>query len=148
MTQNIDNLHEKAGSTIIRHIHGELYKSKCHLCDYKEDYIEGRFGQDCPQCDNGLIRPDVVLFKETPKYINDIFKILYESDLFIQVGTSGTVYPAANLIRDFKEYTGKVAINISKELPKNNGFFDYSFVGNATEWLPIVTDKLLTKINL
>lgn len=145
VTQNIDDLHEKAGSTTIKHIHGKLHECICNTCHHKFEYFNDIFGSDCKNCHVGKVRPDVVLFKEQPKYMKEIFSLIYKSDLFIQIGTSGKVYPAANLIKEFNEMENKASINISLEPTDNNKEFKYSFYGNASKWVPYIVNQLLEK---
>lgn len=143
-TQNIDNLHEKAGSSEIFHVHGELFRAICHNCKKYCLYRENIFGSKCEKCDQGLIRPDTVLFKERPKKIKEIFEAMESSDLFIQIGTSGKVYPCANFVNEFKRLTGKTSINISIEYPENISGFDFSLLGKASEYVPLLVDHLLS----
>lgn len=142
ITQNIDNLHEQSNSSNIKHMHGKLHECYCNYCLQKFDYKEDIFGELCSYCKKGKIRPDVVLFKEKPKYLDEIYRLLNESDLFIQIGTSGNVYPAANLIKEFKKQN-KPTINISMEKPENDEYADFSFLGKATKLVPYVVQYLL-----
>ena len=114
ITQNIDGLHEKAGSKNILEIHGTIYKNHCIKCnkEYSAEYVFN--SNNIPRCScGGLIKPDVVLYEEP---LNDSFeqaiKYISECDTLIVGGTSLTVYPAASLLRYFK---GKNLVLINKD---------------------------------
>lgn len=77
--------------------------------------------------------------------MHEIFSLMYQSDLFIQIGTSGKVYPAANLIKEFNEMENKISINISLEPTDNNKEFKHSFYGSASKWVPYIVNKLMEK---
>ena len=100
VTQNIDSLHEKAGSKNILHMHGSLETLYCMHCGYKISYdfeLDANF--ICPNCRNsGQVRVDVVWFGEQPKYLDQIYGFLDKTEVFISVGTSNNVYPAAGFI--------------------------------------------------
>ena len=100
VTQNIDNLHEQAGSKNIRHIHGELLKCRCVICGYQGE-IRGDLSplSICPECDAvATLRPDIVWFGEIPFHMEEIAAELLVADLFVSIGTSGNVYPAAGFV--------------------------------------------------
>jgi NAD-dependent deacetylase len=139
ITQNIDDLHEKSSSKNILHIHGKLYKVRCNYCYKAHHYAHDIFGSLCDYCDKGRLRPDIVLFKEQPLYLNTVDRLLKEADLFIQIGTSANVYPAANFVKQTKA----IKINISYDLPMNDSEFDYSFYGKATKLVPLLVNKLI-----
>ena len=141
ITQNIDDLHEKAGSDYVLHIHGVAREAICHKCQKEVRFEDGIYGKQCSNCAGGLIRPKLVLFKERPFYMAQITRLLKEADLFIQIGTSGEVYPAADFVRQVSCPT----INISLDKPENNDLFTYSFLGKATNVVPKVVSNLLKK---
>ena len=98
VTQNIDNLHELAGSRRIIHMHGEIRSSRCASCGSRwRDEPWWQTGGRCPKCGNARLRPDVVWFGEMPYGMDDIEEAVVAADLFVSCGTSGTVYPAAGL---------------------------------------------------
>ena len=101
VTQNIDNLHEAAGSKRLIHMHGELLKSLCARCGAKQPWQED-LSTDlaCSACSEaGGLRPDVVWFGEMPYHMEEIEYLLAKADLFVSIGTSGTVYPAAGFVQ-------------------------------------------------
>lgn len=106
ITQNIDNLHEKAGSREVYAIHGTTYRNYCTVCgkEYPADaiFVSDERIPGCTACKKGRIRPDVTLYEEQlPKAFSQAAGVLHQADLMIVAGTSLTVYPAANLIREF-----------------------------------------------
>jgi NAD-dependent deacetylase len=100
VTQNIDDLHERAGSTRVLHMHGELLSALCRNCgerhSWRTDLIDL---PPCPRCGIRDLRPDVVWFGEIPYEMERIQAALEEADLFVSVGTSGAVYPAAGFVQ-------------------------------------------------
>ncbi len=116
ITQNIDNLHEEAGSHNIIHMHGELLKARCpesnQVIDQTQDIVIGDLCHCC-QIPNQL-RPHIVWFGEMPLRMGEIYAALEQADLFIAIGTSGVVYPAAGFVHDAKMY-GAHTIEINLE---------------------------------
>jgi NAD-dependent deacetylase len=100
-TQNVDDLHERAGSRTVTHMHGELLKARCTACGGVHDWRGDLTRADaCPACGtSGRLRPDVVWFGEVPMHLEEIEAALREADLFVAAGTSGAVYPAAGYVR-------------------------------------------------
>src|SRR6478735_12275913 len=97
VTQNVDDLHERAGSKRLLHMHGELTKGWCQACDERLEW-DGDMGEGakCPSCRTiGRVRPDIVWFGEMPYDMERIDNALQKADLFVSIGTSGAVYPAA-----------------------------------------------------
>ena len=99
VTQNIDDLHERAGSKRVIHMHGELLKARCAACEVISPRREDSGLRDrCPGCGGiGVLRPRVVWFGEMPLEMDEIYAALRKADLFVAIGTSGSVYPAAGL---------------------------------------------------
>jgi NAD-dependent deacetylase len=95
VTQNIDDLHERAGSPRVVHMHGELLKARCQHCDTVRPWAEDLSPSDvCPDCGRGgELRPHVVWFGEMPLFMDDIDRALRRADLFVAIGTSSAVYP-------------------------------------------------------
>jgi len=141
ITQNIDNLHESAGSSVI-HMHGELLKARCantnETWDIADNITETTV---CPCCSSNNVRPDVVWFGEMPMYLENIQILIEACDIFVAVGTSGNVYPAANFVKVAKDY-GAHTVLINIEHPTNNAQFDEVILGSASVELP----KFLNKI--
>ena len=101
-TQNIDDLHERAGSRRVVHMHGELLKARCIWCEAGTEW-RGDLGSEnaCPSCGRvGGMRPHVVWFGEMPLSMDVIEAGLMEADLFVAIGTSGSVYPAAGFVAE------------------------------------------------
>ncbi len=101
ITQNVDDLNERAGAKKLLHMHGELKKVRCGWCKSVLPWTEDvHTDTDCPECDHrGTLRPDIVWFGEMPYYIDEIMRALETVDIFICIGTSGVVYPAAGFVR-------------------------------------------------
>lgn len=144
VTQNVDDLHERAGSKRLVHMHGELMKGWCLAC-------EGRFawtgamgeGAACPVCRaEGQVRPDIVWFGEMPYDMDRIDEALQRCDLFVSIGTSGAVYPAAGFVQTAR-YCGARCIEINLEPSIGSMFFDESRIGRAGELVPTWVDETL-----
>jgi len=139
-TQNVDPLHERAGSKRAVHMHGELFKSRCEddACDVPpfEDAGEYRGDAALPRCRCGArIRPHIVWFGEVPFDLEAIGDALLGSALFVTVGSSGSVYPAAGFVRAARA-TGARTVYVGPERPENASAFDECRLGNATAVLP------------
>jgi len=139
VTQNVDDLHERAGSIDVVHMHGELRKLRCvgsgHVTEWARD---ADCDTRCPHC-NSAVRPHIVWFGEIPMEMSRIERALDEADVFCAIGTSGTVYPAAGFISDFKR-CGGVAIEVNPE--PTGGPFDVRLVGPASTQVPLLVQEL------
>ena len=146
ITQNIDNLHEKSGSLSIIHMHGELNKVRCikneHIHTWTEDLNETH---KCSICGSPL-RPHIVWFGEMPLQMDEIHAIALESSLFISIGTSGEVYPAAGYVSLFKEMK-KPTVELNLEPSSNKDLFDFAIYKPATIAVEEFKSKLLKIIN-
>lgn len=144
VTQNVDNLHEKAGSDPVYHMHGELAKVRCSLCHTVIDTLDDiDTSTKCGQCGHiGGMRPHVVWFGEMPFYLEKIEEKLQQCDLFISIGTSGTVYPAAGFVRAAK-MSGAKTVELNMEPSEGQHLFDQGLYGPATEVVPTFVDKIL-----
>lgn len=101
ITQNIDNLHERSGADEVIHMHGELVKMRCEETEQLFKYKPLGAKVKCPCCRKmGNLRPHVVWFNEMPLYMEEIYQRLAHADLFIAIGTSGSVYPAADFVHE------------------------------------------------
>ena len=138
ITQNVDNLHEKAGSKDVIHMHGEILKAVCPTCGtlYNVDKIE-RPLPHCKKCGN-ILRPNVVWFGENPKYLDKIYNLLTKSSVFISVGTSGIVFPASEFYI-IAERSGAKIIFINTD--KLHVEADQYYLGKAGVLLPRLVDK-------
>lgn len=144
VTQNIDALHEAAGSQKLIHMHGELLKALCNHCGSTHDWT-GDLGLDtqCPRCgsDEGM-RPDVVWFGEMPYRMDEIARLLMAADLFISIGTSGHVYPAAGFVAEARE-AGAHTVELNLEPSEGASYFAEAIHGRATEIVPAYVERLL-----
>jgi len=146
VTQNVDNLHERAGSKRLVHMHGELMRGWCLGCDAHFDW-SGPMGTaaTCPRCEtNGTVRPDIVWFGEMPYEMERIERALQRCDLFVSIGTSGAVYPAAGFVQSAR-YSGARTLEINLEPSLSSIFFDESRTGSASELVPIWVDEALAE---
>ena len=135
-TQNVDNLHEQAGSKNVVHMHGELFKSRCHSCSRLPfaDSALYELPAELPRCGcGGTIRPHICWFGEVPFELDKIFRALDECTVFIAVGTSGVVEPAASFVAHVR---GRArTIYAGPEEPANRALFSEYHVGKAGELL-------------
>ena len=142
VTQNVDNLHERAGSQALIHMHGELLKSRCqqsHLVFEQRDDLH--LGSECRCCRQpGNLRPHIVWFGEMPLDMPRIENALAACDLFISIGTSGQVYPAAGFHQLAKRHG---AHTVELNLEQTGSRFDQHIYGAASEVVPAFVDQLL-----
>ena len=146
VTQNIDDLHERAGSENLIHIHGELLKMRCHRSG-KVSAVHSDITRDqaCDCCGlTATLRPHIVWFGEMPFEMERIELALHQCDLFISIGTSGAVYPAAGFVSVAKSVgADTVILNLDES---NNGMaFQRGEYGPATEIVPKFVEELLSK---
>lgn len=149
ITQNVDDLHSRAGSgshggTLIP-MHGQLKQVRCRLSDQVFDWEEETDIETVCECCGkaGAIRPHIVWFGEMPLQMDAIYKVLRECDLFISIGTSGTVYPAAGFVQEVKVTAGAETVEINMEPSEGNLFFDTKIYGRAGDKVPAFIDMLL-----
>jgi NAD-dependent deacetylase len=144
VTQNIDDLHERAGSRRVIHMHGELLKARCQHCGSVRQWPEDLSPSDvCPDCGRaGGLRPHVVWFGEMPMHMGDIDRALRKADLFVAIGTSGAVYPAAGFVAEARGYRVRTC-EINLEAADNADLFDEERLGPASETVPAWVDELL-----
>lgn len=144
VTQNIDDLHERAGSRRVIHMHGELLKARCAACDIVYG-ISGDLDVDsgCPGCSvAGAARPHVVWFGEMPLQLDQIFESLNGCGLFAAIGTSGNVYPAAGFVQEARA-VGARTVEINLEPSAVATSFDEVRIGRASEQVPRWVNELL-----
>jgi NAD-dependent protein deacetylase/lipoamidase len=144
VTQNVDDLHERAGCGQVCHMHGELAAVLCQHCGESrttaEDYDDS---SSCPGCDKqGGLRPDVVWFGEMPYHMGEIEQHISRCDLFVAIGTSGVVYPAAGFVQEALRW-GAHTVEINKELSEVTGLFHEQRQGLATEEVEKIVGELL-----
>jgi NAD-dependent deacetylase len=143
VTQNVDDLHERAGSRRLLHMHGELFRARCTRCDASHTWTQA-LGADtlCPGCLlSGFMRPDIVWFGEMPYHMDRIAAALARCGLFISVGTSGEVYPAAGFVADVRGRARTVELNL--EPSQGVSLFDEARHGPATQVVPAYVERLL-----
>jgi NAD-dependent deacetylase len=144
VTQNVDDLHERAGSKRLIHLHGELIKGWCLACDERFAW-EAPMGEAaiCPACHaEGQVRPDIVWFGEMPYDMDRIDDALRRCDLFVSIGTSGAVYPAAGFVQTAR-YCGARTLEMNLEPSVGSMFFDESRIGKAGQLVPEWVEQLL-----
>jgi NAD-dependent protein deacetylase/lipoamidase len=143
VTQNIDALHEAAGTRRLIHMHGELECALCAACGtsapWKEDLSTETL---CAACDEAAMRPDVVWFGEMPREMERIYDALGACDLFISIGTSGTVYPAAGFVLEARAASAHT-VELNLEPSDGADLFRERIEGPATEIVPAYVDRLL-----
>ncbi|MCY4016188.1 MAG: NAD-dependent protein deacylase [Gammaproteobacteria bacterium] len=145
VTQNIDDLHEQAGSRKLLHMHGEMLKIRCELCGAVVENREADISPAsiCPCCHRaGGLRPHVVWFGEMPFHMDEILTALAACDLFVSIGTSGNVHPAAGFHREAK-LNGAETVELNLE--PTGGNFDRSSHGPASEIVPAFFAELLAE---
>jgi NAD-dependent deacetylase len=138
-TQNVDDLHEKAGSRRVLHMHGRLFQSRCDTCSSPPFEDTNLYEQEVPRCAcGGRVRPHICWFGEVPYEMDRIFEELERCTLFVAVGTSGVVHPAAGFVGHARLHGhGQVrTAYVGPEDPANSAMFDEVFRGTATELLP------------
>ena len=143
-TQNIDNLHEKGGASGVIHMHGEIGKVRCHDCGHITA-ADGDLSLDlgCGACGRvGGLRPHVVWFGETPLMMDEIYDALSSAELFVSIGTSGSVYPAAGFVSAARS-AGIVTMEINLEPSENAQLFDIGQYGKASEEVPSWVDEMI-----
>lgn len=144
ITQNIDNLHERGGSQNIIHMHGELLKARCSESNQVvEEKGEVKTGDLCHCCQiPAQMRPHVVWFGEMPLRMGDIYESLEKADLFISIGTSGVVYPAAGFVHDAKMH-GAHTVEINLEPSAVESEFEEKRYGKASLEVPKLVEEIL-----
>lgn len=143
VTQNVDDLHERAGSTRVLHMHGELGSAWCTACDTRTRWTGALGGAPaCPACGAEALRPDVVWFGEVPYGMEQIDQALQEADLFVAVGTSGAVYPAAGFVQVATVH-GARTLELNLQRSEVSALFGESRQGPAGELVPAWVEEVL-----
>jgi NAD-dependent deacetylase len=144
VTQNVDDLHERAGTQRLLHMHGEHLNAWCNACDARHRWHGTLIDRPaCPACGvAGRLRPDIVWFGEMPYRMDDIYDALDQADLFVSIGTSGAVYPAAGLVREARE-KGIQTLELNLEPSHGSSWFTKSRHGPATEVVPAWVEEIL-----
>ena len=136
VTQNVDDLHERGGATKVLHMHGELGSALCGQCDSRHRWGSALIDRPpCPACGTPALRPDVVWFGEMPYEMERIHAALRQADLFVSIGTSGAVYPAAGFVQDAREMRVRT-LELKLEASMGSRWFHQSRHGPATQVAP------------
>jgi NAD-dependent deacetylase len=143
VTQNVDDLHERAGARRVLHMHGQHLNAWYTACDTRSPWTEPLIERPpCPACGARALRPDVVWFGEMPYRMDEIYAALRAADLFVSIGTSGAVYPAAGFVRDAREL-GARTLELNLERSQGSAWFHESRHGPATELVPAWVEEVL-----
>lgn len=143
VTQNVDDLHERAGSVSALHMHGSLMGALCQRCDARWPAPQVMHPTDaCPECGAHATRPDVVWFGEMPYHMERIAQALDSADMFVAIGTSGTVYPAAGFV-DLARAAGAETVEINLTRSEGSHLFDRHITGPASQAVPAFVRLIL-----
>lgn len=149
VTQNVDNLHERGGSSGLIHMHGELLKSRCAEChDVVDCVVDLSSDSICANCGTiGSRRPDVVWFGEMPMGMERIYAALARCALFVSIGTSGNVYPAAGFVQEARFVGGAHTVELNLEPSAGVTEFHTAYHGPATKLVPAFVDAVLGSLS-
>ncbi|MDV5822608.1 NAD-dependent deacylase [Sphingobium naphthae] len=143
VTQNVDDLHERAGARRLVHMHGALNSALCAACGKAAPWSGALSpGTACAGCAAPRLRPDIVFFGEMPYEMDRIYDAIAEANLFVSIGTSGAVYPAAGFVQTARE-AGARTIELNLEPSAGSALFDESRMGPATRLVPDLVRELL-----
>ena len=147
ITQNVDDLHERAGSKNIIHMHGELGKIRCTRCElvhlWQDDCDQST---NCPTCGaSPSLRPHIVWFGEMPFEMERIYRLLHEADIFVSIGTSGNVYPAAGFVAEVAAIGRAKTYEINLEPSLGASQFDETRHGPAGKLVPHFVSELMAE---
>ena len=147
VTQNIDGLHEAGGSNRVIHMHGQIEQALCASCGHRWPAPDEMAPEDaCPQCGQPATRPDIVWFGEIPYAMDDIADAVHAADLFVSIGTSGEVYPAAGFVAEAKA-AGAQTLEINLEASGRGRLFDEVILGPATQTVPDWVADVLSQLS-
>ncbi len=143
VTQNVDDLHERGGSQDLIHMHGVLNSALCGVCDHRWPApMVMAVGDACPACAAPAARPDIVWFGEMPYQMERIFEAISRADIFVAIGTSGNVYPAAGFVAEAARI-GAQTLEINLEPSAVGAQFDDALLGPATQTVPTWVAQIL-----
>ncbi len=143
VTQNVDDLHERGGARRVLHMHGTHLNAWCTACDVRSRWTGPLIDRPpCPGCGERALRPDVVWFGEMPYEMERIYAALRQADLFVSIGTSGAVYPAAGFVRDARDL-GVQTLELNLERSQGSAWFHESRLGAASELVPAWVEEML-----
>ncbi|MCC5956492.1 MAG: NAD-dependent deacylase [Natronohydrobacter sp.] len=136
VTQNVDDLLERAGAVEVIHMHGELTRALCAACGHRWDATRVmEVAAPCPDCERPATRPDIVWFGEMPYHMERIEAALRDADLFVAIGTSGNVYPAAGFVQE-AAFAGAETLELNLEPSATVSLFDAARFGPASVVVP------------
>lgn len=145
VTQNVDGLHERAGARNVLHMHGRLDQALCAACEHRWPAPAVMApGDPCPECRATTARPDVVWFGEMPYHMEEIDDLLWRADIFVSIGTSGNVYPAAGFVQTAR-MAGAHTVELNLEPSDGAAFFAETHSGPATRIVPAWVDSVLSE---
>lgn len=146
VTQNVDDLHERGGAQEVIHMHGVLTSMLCGICEHRWEHLEDASPEMiCPKCYvKGSPRPDIVWFGEMPYAMHVIEERISDCDLFVSIGTSGAVYPAAGFVQ-MAQALGAQTLELNLERSQGSHFFDESRLGPAGTLVPQWVDEILDR---
>ena len=145
VTQTVDDLHERAGTRRMLHMHGALKQALCAACGERFGWADALPpGTPCPACAAPALRPDIVFFGEIPYHMERIEAALTQADLFVSIGTSGAVYPAAGFVR-LANASGAATLELNLDRSEGSGRFDESRLGPAATLVPQWVDEMLSR---
>ena len=143
VTQNVDDLHERAGARRLVHMHGELRSALCAACGTRRGWAgDLPPGTRCAACGHPALRPDIVFFGEMPYAMERIEAALAACDLFVSIGTSGAVYPAAGFVRVARQ-AGAATLELNLERSAGSDWFDETRPGPAGGLVPVWVEEML-----
>lgn len=144
VTQNVDDLHGRAGSKRLIHMHGELNRGWCLACNERFAWTgDMELNATCPACETrSLVRPDIVWFGEMPYQMDQIDAALRACDLFVSIGTSGAVYPAAGFVQTARHF-GARTLELNLEPSAGSFLFEESRIGPAGELVPSWVEEVM-----
>lgn len=144
VTQNVDDLHERGGSARVLHMHGELKSALCQSCETRSRWDATMIDRPpCPVCRAPTLRPDVVWFGEMPYEMGRIYRALESCDLFVSIGTSGAVYPAAGFVQEARA-AGARTLELNLEPSEGSRLFDETRHGPASVLVPQWVGEVLS----
>jgi NAD-dependent deacetylase len=143
VTQNIDDLHERGGASRVLHMHGEALSAWCLACDARHPWTGTLLDEPpCPACGVAALRPDIVWFGEMPYEMGRIFAALARAHLFVSIGTSGAVYPAAGFVQQARS-AGARTLELNLDRSQGSRWFDESRLGPASLAVPAWVEEML-----
>jgi NAD-dependent deacetylase len=143
VTQNVDDLHERVGAKRLIHMHGEHLSAWCLACDVRSVWRGDLSDRPpCPACAASSLRPDIVWFGEMPYRMGEIEAAIARADLFVSIGTSGAVYPAAGYVRTARHY-GARTLELNLDPSMGSVHFDESRMGKAGDLVPAWVEEVI-----